>query len=256
MNEALLATWWMVFLRAGALLMLFPVFSALFVSARIRVAMAAAVAFMLAPGLPEISVVDWRLPDLVVVTFQEVAVGLLLGFLCRMLFFALEIAGSVITTEIGLSLPPSYNPLTSSQATVPGVLLNYLATVMWLCLDLHHWLLVGLNRTYSLVPVGAAHLSEALIRNVMTWMGGLFVAAMQIAAPILALSFILSLVFSVLGRAIPQMNVFSASFSVRILAGVALFAVAIPVMGQHIVNHLRRLPDDLLRLAQILGAGG
>lgn len=254
MNEALVETWWMVFLRAGGLMTLFPVFSAPVVTPRLRVALAALVAFLLAPMIPPVAMAQWKIPDLAVIMAQEMLVGLLLGFVCRMLFFALEIAGSIITAEIGLSLPPSFNPLTASQATIPGVLLNYLATVLWLCLDMHHWLLVGVHRTYSLVPVGAAHLSETLIRGVLAWIGWLFLAAMQIAAPVLALSFILSLVFAVLGRAVPQMNVFSGSFAIRILAGLMVFAAAIQVMGMHIVNHLRRLPDDLLRLAQVLGS--
>lgn len=254
MNEALLANWWMVFLRAGGLMALFPVFSAPVVTPRLRVALAAMVAFLIAPAIPEVAVAGWRLPDLAITMAQEMCIGLLLGFVCRMLFFALEVSGSIITAEIGLSLPPSFNPLTASQATIPGVLLNYLATVLWLCLDMHHWLLVGIHRTYSLVPVGAAHLSETLIRSVLAWMGWLFLAAMQIAAPVLALSFILSLVFSVMGRAVPQMNVFSGSFAIRILGGLMVFAAAIQVMGMHIVNHLKRLPDDLLRLAQVLGS--
>ncbi len=254
MNEALLSNWWMVFLRAGGLLTLFPVFSAPVVTPRLRVALAALVAFLLAPAIPDVVITHWKLPDLAVIMAQEILVGLLLGFVCRMVFFALEIAGSIITAEIGLSLPPSFNPLTASQATIPGVLLNYLATVIWLCLDMHHWLLVGVHRTYALVPVGAAHLSETLIRSVLAWIGWLFLAAMQIAAPVLALSFLLSLVFSVLGRAVPQMNVFSSSFAIRILAGLLVFAAAIQVMGLHIMNHLRRLPEDLLRIAQVLGS--
>ncbi|MBL9126127.1 MAG: flagellar biosynthetic protein FliR [Verrucomicrobiales bacterium] len=254
MNEALLANWWMIFVRIGGLMTLFPVYSAPVVSPRVRVALAVLMAFFLAPSIPDVPLSGWRIPDLVLTTLQEMSVGLLLGFICRMLFFALEIAGSIITTEIGLSLPPSFNPLTSSQSTIPGVLLNYLATVIWLCLDMHHWLLVGIHRTYALVPVGEAHPSEMLMKGVMAWMGWLFLGALQIAAPVLALSFILSLVFAVLGRAVPQMNVFSGSFAIRILAGLMLFAAATQVMGLNIANHLRRLPEDLLRLAQVLGS--
>ncbi len=254
MNEALIANWWMIFLRIGGLMILFPVFSAPVVSPKLRVALSALVAFFLAPGIPEVPLGNWRIPDLVMVSMKEILVGLILGFLCRLLFFALEIAGSVITMEMGLSLPPSFNPLTSSQTTIPGVILNYLATVIWLCLDLHHWLLAGLHRTYALVPVGTAHLSEPLMHGVLGWMGWLFLVALQVAAPVLALSFILSLVFAVLGRAVPQMNVFSDSFAIRILAGMMVLAASTQAMGLNIGNHLRRLPEDLLRLAQILGA--
>jgi flagellar biosynthetic protein FliR len=70
----------------------------------------------------------------------------------------------------------------------------------------------------------------------------------------MAVSFIISLVFSVLGRAVPQMNVFSESFSVRPLVGLSVFGLTLDLMSEHIVNYLRRLPEDMLQVAQLLGA--
>ena len=82
----------------------------------------------------------------------------------------------------------------------------------------------------------------------------IFVIGVQIAAPIIALSFLLSLIFSILSRAVPQMNVFVESYSVRILAGLTVFGLTLSVMSQHLVNYLRRIPEDVLRVAQLLGA--
>ena len=89
-----------------------------------------------------------------------------------------------------------------------------------------------------------------------SWGGtsGIFVIALQLAAPLMAVSFIISLVFSVLGRAVPQMNVFSESFAVRPLVGLSVFGLTLDLMSEHIVNYLRRLPEDMLRVAQLLGA--
>ena len=81
------------------------------------------------------------------------------------------------------------------------------------------------------------------------------VLGLQIAAPVMAVSFVITIVFSVLGRAVPQMNVFSESFPVRTLAGLAVFGLTCTFMAQHIANHLRRLPEDMLRVAQLMGAG-
>jgi flagellar biosynthetic protein FliR len=82
-----------------------------------------------------------------------------------------------------------------------------------------------------------------------------FLIALQLSAPIMAVSFIISLVFAVLGRAVPQMNVFHESFVFRILIGLGIFGVTMQLMSQHIVNYLRRLPEDILQVAQLLGAG-
>jgi len=69
-------------------------------------------------------------------------------------------------------------------------------------------------------------------------------------------SFIISLVFSLLGRAVPQMNVFSESVALRPLIGLSVFGLTLDLMSEHIVNYLKQLPEDVLRVAQILGTHG
>jgi flagellar biosynthetic protein FliR len=185
----------------------------------------------------------------------EAGAGLLFGFAARMIFFALDLAGTIISMEIGLSLPASLNPMSDTQTVAPGLILYYLAAMLWLSLDMHHWLLVGFQRSYSYLPMGGAHLSELLLTDILARTSQTFVIALQLAAPVMAVSFIVSLVFSVLGRAVPQMNVFAESFFIRIVVGLGVFGMTMQLMAQHIVNYLQRLPEDVLRVAQLLGAG-
>jgi flagellar biosynthesis protein FliR len=70
----------------------------------------------------------------------------------------------------------------------------------------------------------------------------------------MAVSFVVILVFAMLGRAVTQMNVFSESFAFRIMAGLFVFSATLPLMGQHIANALRRIPEDMMRVAQWMGA--
>jgi flagellar biosynthetic protein FliR len=185
---------------------------------------------------------------------MEVCIGLILGFASRMIFFALEIAGAVVGIEIGLAMPAGLNPLTDTSMTPPATILYYLAVMLWLTLDMHHWMLAAFQRTYSFLPVGGAHLSQAFLADIVGRTSGIFVIALQLAAPLMAVSFIISLIFSVLGRAVPQMNVFSESFALRPLVGLSVFGLTLELMAGHIVNYLRRLPEDVLRVAQLLGA--
>jgi len=119
-------------------------------------------------------------------------------------------------------------------------------------LDLHHWMLVGFRRSFELLPIGAARLNDVILQDVLAWTGGVFVVGLQMAAPVMAVSFILALIFSVLGRAVPQMNVFSESFAIRLFAGLTVFGASMPLMAQHIANYLGRLPEDMLRVAALL----
>lgn len=252
MTSEFLANWAMVFLRASGLLAVFPVFSAPSVPVRIRIALGALIAFMVGPALPPVTWQGLQLGGLIARMAGELGIGILFGFLSKIVFFALEAAGSIISIEIGLNLPPSFSPMTSATTSVPGVMLNYLASVTWLSLDLHHWLLLGFQRTYDLLPVGGLHLREPAMLEVLGWVRLLFIIALQIAAPVMAISFIISLVFSVLGRAVAQMNVFTESLGVRIFAGLLVFGWSMQLMAQQIVSYLNRLPEDILRLAKVL----
>jgi len=248
-----LLNWLLVFLRASALIAVFPVFAISNVPVQIRVALGALVSFLVAPVVP---VADFSGADfwgILGVMAKEVGFGLLMGFVARMLFYALEIAGGIIGAEIGLSVPSSLNPLSPGQTTEAATVLQYLAAMLFLTLNLHHGLLLAFQRSYQFLPVGGGHLRESLLVDVAGRTGYLFWFALQMSAPVLAISFIITLVFAVLSRAVPQMNVFVENISVRVLVGMIVFALTCQLMGQHIANYLGRLPEDVLRVAQLLG---
>jgi flagellar biosynthesis protein FliR len=245
--------WLLVFLRVGAFMAVLPFFSATNFPVQLRVALAALTALLLAPLLPPFPLAHLGFPALLVLLCKEVAVGLLLGFIARMIFYAADLAGSMISTEMGLNLAPLFNPLSQNQTQAPGTILFLLASVVMLTLDLHHWILAGFQRTYTFLPIGGAHLSGALFARVVTQTGGVFFVALQIAAPLLAMSFVITVVFAVLSRAVPQMNVFIESYAFRTVGGLLVFGLTLQLMAQHVLNYLRRLPDDLARVAQLLG---
>jgi flagellar biosynthesis protein FliR len=245
----------MVFVRASGLLALFPIFSTRNFPLQLRVALAAMLAVFITPALPDPTPHIATIPGLVGVIAMELGVGLLLGFTSRMIFYTLDMAGQIIGFQMGLMLSPGENPMSQTQVTAPGVVLYYLAAMLWLTLDLHHWLLIGFQKTYSYLPIGGASLVEASLLELVQRTSRMFLIAVQISAPLIAVAFVINLVFSVLGRAVPQMNVFILSFNVRTLAGLIVFGLTLHLMAQHIINYLRRLPEDILRLAQLLGAG-
>jgi flagellar biosynthetic protein FliR len=248
-----LANWLMVFLRVSAMLAVFPVFSATNFPVQLRLALGALLALMVAATLPA-AVPPQDLWGLTGQMAMEVCVGLALGFASRMVFYGLEIAGAILGVEIGVAMPAGLNPVDDTSMTAPGTILYYLAVMLWLTLDMHHWMLVAFQRTYAFLPVGGAHLSQAFMVDILTRTSGIFAVALQLAAPLMMISFIISLVFSVLGRAVPQMNVFSESFALRPLVGLTVFGLTMELMSEHIINYLRHLPQDVLRVSQLLGA--
>jgi flagellar biosynthetic protein FliR len=250
-----LVNWLMVFLRVSAMLAVFPIFSANNFPVQLRLALGALLAALVTPVIAPAVINTQDFLGVLGLMATEVGIGLLFGFSSRMIFFALDMAGAMISQEIGLQLPPSLDPMTSAQVTAPGNVLYYLAAMIFLSLDLHHWMLVALEKSYNYLPIGGAHISQLLATDFISRTSQTFVIALQLAAPVMAVSFVVSLVFSVLGRAVPQMNVFQESISIRTLAGLSVFGLTLQLMSQHIINYLHRLPEDILSVAQMLSSG-
>ena len=249
-----LYNWLMVFLRISAFLLVLPFFSMTNFPPTMRIALSALMALLLAPMLPALPMNNLPLFSLFGVMVQEVCVGVLLGFFTRMVFFAVDLSGNVIASELGLNMGAILDPMTGMSSQVPGTILYFLAAVVMLTMDLHHWILVGFERTYLFLPVGGAHLNPEMFRILLSQISNIFVVALEIAAPVLAVSFVVTIVFGVMSRAVPQMNVFVMSFSFRLVGGLIVFGFTLQLTAQHVINYLNRLPDDLLKLAQLLGA--
>lgn len=245
--------WMFVFLRLGAFLLMLPFFSMAEFPVTMRVAISALGALLIGPILPPFPLNNLNFMSVMGVMAQEISIGLLLGFLSRMIFYAVEIAGSVISSEMGLNLAAIFDPMSQQSSQIAGTILVFLATVVLLALNLHHWMLLAFVKTYTVLPVGSAHLNSALFQTIVGQTSQVFVTALQISAPIIAVSFVITLIFSMLSRAVPEMNVFTEMFSFRIVGGLIVFGFTLQLSAQYVVNYLNRLPEDMLAVAQMVG---
>ena len=251
-----LSTWMMVFLRCGALLYLFPVLSSTQFPIRLRIALAALIALLVAPTIPPVVLPpDLDFWGLAAAMSREVAVGLMMGFISRLSFHALELCASIVGMEIGLNVAASFNPLAETRTEAFGTVTFLLGAMLLFTLDMHHWTLGAFQRSYALVPVGKAGISMPLLYEVLYRTSQVFQAGLVMAAPVLSISFLISITFAMISRAVPSMNVFSDSFSFRILAGMLVFGFTLNLLAQHAANYLRRLPDDLTRVARMMSLG-
>src|SRR5690606_9108768 len=132
-----ITTWFVIFVRFSAYMLLFPVTATQSIPVVLRIAFSALCAFLIVPLVPAVpgggSLYDWF-----VLLFVEVSVGLTLGLLARFIFYAIEIAGSLISTETGLMLSSNFNPITSTFGSAPGALLHWMSIAIMLSLNLHH----------------------------------------------------------------------------------------------------------------------
>ena len=247
--------WMLVFVRLGAFFLVLPFFSAVNFPVMMRIALAALAALMISPQLPVFPVSHLDFLSLCGLMFREVSIGLLLGFMGRIIFYAVDIAGLIIASELGLTMGQIFDPSSRQAEPVPGLILSLLAVLTMLTLDLHHGLLLGFAKTFEVLPIGGGHLSPSLFELVVGRTAQIFSVALQIAAPVMAVSFVITVFFAIMSRAVPQMNVFAESFGVRIAGGLIVFGFTLQISAQYVANHLLRIPGDLMYLGQLLNGG-
>lgn len=256
MVELFLA-WFLVFVRAGAMLAIFPIFAAAAMPIRLRLAIAGFLAVLTLPGVllpPE--VVEYSLFRFVLLVGKEVMVGLMLGFVVRLLMFAVALAGHYIGTTLGLQLSSLIAPGESDPSPTPSAILSLLAVMLMFALDVHFELLLGFQRSYHVLPIGGGAISNPLFVTITSLCAHTFVVAVRIAAPLIAVGIVVNLLLMVLAKTIPQINVFIESFSVRILVGVFLFGFTLSMAARQITVYLHKLPDDFAVVARLMGLGG
>ena len=252
----LFLTWFMVFVRAGAMLAVFPIFSAAAMPVRLRIALAGFLAMLSMPGvsMPEDLVIG-NLIGVIGIVGQEVFYGLMLGFVVRLILFSVGLAGHYIGTELGLQLSSLIAPGATVPSATPSVILQMMTVMLMFSLDIHFELLAGFQQSYQALPIGGGSLSNSLFDYVTMLCARTFVVAIRIAAPVIAVGIVVNLLMMVLARAIPQMNVFVESFSVRILVGVFLFGFTLSLAAREITSYLKQLPNDFVVVARLLGGG-
>ena len=241
-----LLTWMFVFLRSVGLLLQLPVLAGRPLPVTVRLGLCVCLATLLA-GVVAPATVPATLFDLGVRTAGEVALGLALGFIARLSFSAVEMAGRMISSEIGLSATPGLG--VPEPATEPlAALLSSLALVLFFLLGGHHALLEAFARSFQLARAGRAALDPVAAEVLIRATGHLIELGVRIAAPFIAMNFLVTLAFSALGRAVPKMNVFILSFPVRALAGLALLSASGSLIARYLYVEFADSPLQLLRV--------
>lgn len=184
---------------------------------------------------------------------SELLVGLLLGIVANFLFEAALLAGQILGVQIGYSLATVFDPQTNADTPVLSEFHQMAALLIFLQLNVHHWLLRALVRSFTYLPPGGAHATLAMAGGLLQAAGGIFLAGVQIAAPSLVATLIADMALGFLGKASPQLPVLFIGLAVKNLVGLSVLIAAIAywprVFSQQFVLAIRTA-EHLLHLAR------
>lgn len=213
-----IALFMVVVARVGGIVVSAPVVGDAQVPARIKAVLILTLSFCMM-SVPAIA--HQRIPtDLAgfaAVIVVQVAIGLILGFIMRTVYFAAEAAGGIVSMGSGLSVGSVFNPLTQQPDPIFTQFYSVVAALTFLALDGEAWGVAALARSFNLAPAAGMSLNAHLLGAAMTAATGLMTSGFMLALPVTASVFAASIVLAVLARALPQLNMFVLSMPVNLL---------------------------------------
>lgn len=244
----LLQGWLWPFLRIGGLVMAAPIVGSRTTPARVRIILTLAICFVIIPVVPEPPAIEVLSPSGLLVTIQQVLIGVTMGLAVRMVFTALEFAGQLIGLQMALGFAAMIDPQTGTQVPVVSQFYVVFGTLLFLTLNGHLILIEVLVASFHTLPVGVEGITRADIWQVINWAGWLLSSALLIALPALISLLIINFAFGVMTKAAPQLNIFAVGFPLMLMVGMVVMLVTFSTID----GHFTRLLDEALSLARTM----
>ena len=222
--------------RAGAWLAVCPPFSTRGIPVVVKGLLSVAIAVPMTPLVARQLPTPVTTPVIIAGLVEQVAIGMALGFVSLLLFSALQSAGNLLDLFGGFSLAFSIDPFGYQGNAVFGRFYNIMATALLFGTDAHQMVLRGFTLSYKAVPRNGNLSWEVLSRTVTVGMGEMFVAALQIAGPLVAVLFATDISLGLLSRAAPALNPFNLGFPAKILLTLAILGSALTLLPSAIAS--------------------
>ena len=234
--------------RSSAWLMVCPPFNSAVIPGPIKALLSVALALPMAPHLRG-NLPSLQTSALIVSSAEQVVVGTALGFITALLFAALQAAGDLIDVFGGFTLAFAFDPLSQSQSSVFGRLYNLMAVTLLFASDGHQLVLRGFLQSYKTLPLNETLSLETLSRLLTEGIGELFLAAVQIAGPLIAVLFLTDVAFGLLNRVAPALNAFQLGFPAKIFLLLTLSGTAIAVLPRALDGLIDKAVVAVVRLS-------
>jgi flagellar biosynthetic protein FliR len=186
--------------RLTGLMLFAPFFGSASVGPQIKAALVVALSILLYPvlsaGLMGLDVSHWP-----AIVLGELLIGSAMGIATNLVFDAVQMAGQVLSVQMGFSLVSILDPQTQADSTVVAMFHQTIAILIFLRLEVHLWLLEAIGHSFLLVPPGTVHLSSAFTMTVVRAGGAVFALGLQMAAPVFSATLLMDIVLGLLGKA-------------------------------------------------------
>ncbi|MGA2551725.1 MAG: flagellar biosynthetic protein FliR [Burkholderiaceae bacterium] len=224
-----LAAWFYPLCRIAALVGTAPIFSDSSMPVRIKIALAILVTIVVAPSLgppPTTAILSF---DGGLLIARQIIIGAAMGIGMRFAFYAVQYAGDLAGTQMGLGFAQLFDPQNNQESAVVGTFLTYLAYLVFLSLNGHLMMIAAITESFNSLPLVSPHGLGTDWQELVLHGSVIFSLGLYLALPVVAASLLANVVMGVMMRAAPQMNLFAIGFPITLLIGLGTLLLALPM---------------------------
>jgi flagellar biosynthetic protein FliR len=236
----------LVMVRLSGLMVFAPIFSSAAIAPRIKAGFVVAMTVLLAPVVGTLPHARVELD--MVGMLGELAVGLTFGFTLSLINETLMFAGQMIGMEFSFSLVNLLDPNSNIQTPVLGQLLSWVGILVLIGAGLDRTLLAAVMRSFAVIPVGQAVMHAGTGAALAAMTGGVFLAGLQLSAPVIAAALTVEIVVALVGRMSPQLPSMVVSVPLKTLISYAVLIGSLAVWPAWIERHFTALLDQAAKL--------
>ena len=217
--------------RILALLVSAPPFNNDGLSTQLRLLLGLAIAMAITPALPTIPEMDPASGMGLLILTQQIIIGLAMGFALRLVFSAVDMAGTMISNQMGLGFATAYDPESASQTSVISEFLGMLALLIFMSINGHLMVIATLVQSFTVLPIGSGSLENGTWLNMANAGGIIFSSGVLLSLPVVVALLITNIALGVLGRVAPQLNLMAIGFPITIILGFSTLLVSLSYLS-------------------------
>lgn len=221
------------FMRISAMFMAIPVLGTKLIPTKIRILLSMTITILVIPLIPEVPAVEPLSLNGLLISVQQILIGVAMGFVLQLVMGALLIAGEAISMSMGLGFAIMIDPQNGVSVPVISQFFLIIGTLLFLSLGGHLMLIQLLVSSFNTLPIAEIGITRESFWAIVSWGSTMFVGAIWLAIPALISILVLTLAMGVMTRAAPQLNIFSVGFPITIFMGFVIIMLIMPTFPEH-----------------------
>ena len=239
----------LVMVRTSGIFIFSPFFSSQNIPNIMKIGLTLSISLLITLALP--SSYDFTNDMLVFILVKELIVGIIIGYISYAFFSAFYVMGQIVDMKIGFGMANVIDPQNKVQVPLMGNFYYIISFLLLLGINGHHTIIISLVDSYSFLPIGSFQYTGDVLNVLINTLVKSFEIGFKLSTPIVAIIFLTDVILGIISKTIPQMNVFVVGMPLKVIIGLLIILISMPVFFNAAQGIFDIITNDIYKFIKI-----